>query len=741
MKLAKGFKPSAQQKKALNIVNNTNKSCFIYGRAGTGKSSFIEYLKLNTNKKYICLSRNGMAARLIEGQTIHSFFKFPPRTLLKDNDPDVNPKNKNKIDLYSGIDLIIIDEISNVECDLLHSIDKVLRIKRDKDVPFGGTQMVFLGDFFQIAPIEPKIKSERDAFYNDYKGIWFFDCEGFEELRPEFIEFEYVHRHKDRELRDKLESIRRNDITNETLEYFNKRCIPGASPKSIAVCCTNQQVSEYNDDYLSKIPGEEFSYKAEFKNFYGNDADLKEMPTNPNLRLKIGMRVMLLNNDVNWKNGDFGVVTDLTTNSIKIKIYVNGKLSNIKYSIQKHTWEKYKYKRIKIDDGKYSYEPHVDGFFKQFPIKVARASTIHKSQGQTYDEILVDFGTGAFSHGQAYVALSRVKTYEGLFLKKPLKKTDILFDNRVLKFYRKYFTDTLFQNDNDLDEEILIPFDDSNLKKKTNNTEVLIDNKSTHDQTHMFDNVLKEGNFYHLRSEFQSYNSYTTFFVYDKSFQIKNKLSGTLINIYMFDMFFKRGIKTLYKYNSDIMPAVLDFDKMVEIEEDNAYRDGHDKFNHIWDGNFFVNEYSNYNWGLGTDDPESEPKDCVIDYKYCRIKEIISKFDHDSFFFEGLVPRNSNFIPGYVYQDKKPPFKEYTITKDNSDKSFEYSDELNKATRFYNDADDFINLTLQDNVRHEVDVNNFEIINESSTTLEKIFKQFKKIDEDDTNSYMQEVPF
>ena len=740
MKLAKGFKPSAQQKKALDIVNNTNKSCFIYGRAGTGKSSFIEYLKINTNKKYICLSRNGMAARLIEGQTIHSFFKFPPRTLLKDNDPDVNPKNKNKIDLYSGIDLIIIDEISNVECDLLHSIDKVLRIKRDKDEPFGGTQMVFLGDFFQIAPIEPKIKSERDAFYNDYKGIWFFDCEGFEELKPEFIEFEHVHRHKDKELRDKLESIRRNDITNETLEYFNKRCIPGASPKSIAVCCTNQQVSEYNDDYLSKIPGEEFSYKAEFKNFYGNDADLKEMPTNPNLRLKIGMRVMLLNNDVNWKNGDFGVVTDLTTNSVKIKIYVNGKLSNIKYSIQKHTWEKYKYKRIKNDDGKYSYEPHVDGFFKQFPIKVARASTIHKSQGQTYDEILVDFGTGAFSHGQAYVALSRVKTYEGLFLKKPLKKTDILFDNRVLKFYRKYFTDTLFQNDNDLDEEILIPFDDSNLKKKTNNNEVLIDNKSTHDQTHMFDIVHKEGNFYHLRSEFHRYNPYTTFFVYDKSFQIKNKLSGTLINIYMFDMFFKRGIKTLYKYNSDIMPAVLDFDKMVEIEEYYAYRDGHDKFNHIWDGDLFVNEYSNYNWGLGTDDPESEPKDSVIDYEYCQIKEIISKLDHDSFFFEGLVPRNSNFIPGYVYQDKKPPFKEYTIIKDNIDKSFEYSDELNKATRFYNNADDFINLTLQDNMRHEVDVNNFEIINESNATLEIIFKQFKKID-DDTNDYMLDEPF
>ena len=455
MKLPPGFKPSAQQKKAFDIVESKNKSCFIYGRAGTGKSSFIEYFKRNTNKNYICLSRNGLAARLIGGQTIHSFFRFPPRTLLKDNDPDVNPTNKNKKDLYPDLDLIIIDEISNVECDLLHSIDKVLRIKRNSKKPFGGTQMLFLGDFFQIAPIEPKISSEREAFFNDYKGIWFFDCDGFNELAPNFINFEHVHRHKDKEFRNKLEAIRRNDLSKSTIEYFNKRCfeLKNVPSTAIAICCTNMQVTKYNEHYLSEIPGKITTYKANYKNFKGNDNDLKEMPTNPNLNLKVGVRVMMLNNEPNWNNGDFGVVTSLSNSEIKVKIYNNNKLSKIEYTLEKHVWEKYKYKRIKnSDDGKYRYKPVVDGFFKQYPIKVARASTIHKSQGQTYNEILVDFGNGAFSHGQAYVALSRVKTYEGLFLRKAIKESDIKFDIRVIEFYRKHFEDTLFDISVESDE-------------------------------------------------------------------------------------------------------------------------------------------------------------------------------------------------------------------------------------------------------------------------------------------------
>jgi len=458
MKLPSNFRPSKQQKKAFEIINNTNKSCFIYGRAGTGKSSFIQYLKKNTNKNLITLARTGLAARLIEGQTIHSFFNFSHTTILK-NDDSLKIQNKKKIDYYKDLDLILIDEISNVECDLLSSIDKHLKIMRNNPKePFGGTQIIFLGDFFQIAPIGPTNSDESEAFHNDYNGIWFFDCEGFKELKPEFIEFEHVHRHKDKLLRNNLESIRRNDINKEVFNYFNNRVIENmvdVPPTAIAVCCTNTQVINYNDDYFNKLqeqyPNEKiYTYKAEYKNYKGNDRKLGDMPTSPNLNLMKGARVMMLNNTKSWKNGTFAKISDISDDHIKVKLYdeMTNKLLNIEYFVTKHTWTKYKFIKGNKDlkTGKYKYIKQPYGFFEQYPIKVARAITVHKSQGQTFDEVLVDFGRGAFAHGQAYVALSRVKTIAGLYLKKPLKSEDIIFDKRVLNFYQKYFTDTLFDN-------------------------------------------------------------------------------------------------------------------------------------------------------------------------------------------------------------------------------------------------------------------------------------------------------
>ena len=458
MKLPTGFKPSKQQKKAFEIINNTTKSCFIYGRAGTGKSSFVEYLKKNTKKNLITLARTGLAARLIGGQTIHSFFKFSHTTILKD-DESLEDKNYEKVDHFKDLDLILIDEISNVECDLLSAIDKYLRIMRNNiNVPFGGTQIVFLGDFFQIAPIGPTESGESEAFHNDYEGIWFFDCAGFKELKPEFIEFEHVHRHKDKTLRNNLESIRRNNINTTILNYFNERVIKNmadVSPNAIAVCCTNTQVIDYNNDYFNKLqeayPDESlYTYKAIHKNYKGNDKNLGDMPTNPNLSLIKGARVMMLNNTKAWKNGTFAKISYADKDLIKVNLYdeLSNKLIDIDHIVSKHTWTKYRFIRGKknLKTGKYKYIKQEYGFFEQYPIKVARAITVHKSQGQTFDEVLVDFGRGAFAHGQAYVALSRVKTLDGLYLKRPLKSNDIKFDNRVLNFYQKYFTDTLFDN-------------------------------------------------------------------------------------------------------------------------------------------------------------------------------------------------------------------------------------------------------------------------------------------------------
>ena len=442
MELTKSFRPSNQQTEAFKSLEYSNDSAFIYGKAGSGKTTFIEYFRMNTKKNFVMLTFTGLAAVLIKGQTIHSFFQFPPRTLLKE-DIEVKVLSKRKAQINS-LDTLFIDEISTVSCDVLHSIDVVLREYRGIDKPFGGIQMVFVGDIFQIAPVPPRGVNESEAFANDYKSIWFFDCEGYIDLSPKFIKFEWVHRHLDKPFRDKLESIRRNDIDANTLNYFNEKVNVPIPPSAIALCTTNAQVDSYNGNYMGQIDQKEVRFIGESKNFKES-----EMPTDKELALKKSARVMILKNDSQdrWVNGTFAVITELTMTSIKIKIILsNGKYSK-EYQILPETWEKYDYQLVKDEEAKKDkYKPVVVGYFKQYPIRVARATTIHKSQGQTFENVLVDFGSsGAFTHGQAYVALTRVKSHDGLFLKVPLRQSDVKFDPRVIDFYKKNFTDTLFE--------------------------------------------------------------------------------------------------------------------------------------------------------------------------------------------------------------------------------------------------------------------------------------------------------
>jgi len=456
MELTNSFRPSKQQVEALKVLEETNDSVFIYGRAGSGKTTFIEYFRKNTKKNFVTLTFTGLAAVLIKGQTIHSFFQFPPRTLLKE-DPDVKVLSK-RIAQIKSLDILFIDEISTVSCDVLHSIDSVLREYRDVNKPFGGIQIAFVGDIFQIAPVPPKGMNENQAFANDYKSIWFFDCEGYIELNPTFIQFEWIHRHLDKGFRDKLEAIRRNDINANTLNYFNEKVNVTIPPSSIALCATNAQVDNYNINYMDQIDHKEIKFIGESKNFKES-----EMPTDKELVLKKSARIMILKNDSQdrWVNGTFAVITELTPSSIKIKtILSNGKYSK-EYEILQDKWEKYDYQLVKDEDAKKDrYKPVVIGYFKQYPIRVARATTIHKSQGQTFDNVLVDFGSrGAFAHGQAYVALTRVKLHEGLFLKVPLKESDVRFDPRVINFYKQHFTDTLFDKPNGSGPtETIVPF-------------------------------------------------------------------------------------------------------------------------------------------------------------------------------------------------------------------------------------------------------------------------------------------
>ena len=435
MKLPAGFRPSKQQRIAFDSIENSTNSCFIYGAAGSGKSSFIQYFRNNTAKTTITLTFTGLAAILIGGQTIHSFFQLPPRILLK-GDKEVKVKNK-RLNQIKELDVLIIDEISTVSCDVLHSVDVLLREYRNNDVPFGGIQMVFIGDFFQISPVEPRGTNEWAAFKNDYKSVWFFDCEGYEDLDPDFIEFSHIHRQKDKELLNKLESIRQNQFDSTTLSYFNKRVGIKVPPSAIALCSTNKKVDEYNNTYLSKINRKSFTYIGISKNFKEN-----EMPTDKELVLKEGARVMMIHNDPlkRWVNGSFAFISHLSKNKIKIKLI--GLKNPKEHELELEKWKKYDYqldKDYKQKLKKDRYKAVEIGFFKQYPIRIARASTIHKAQGQTFENILIDLDSGAFSHGQTYVALSRTKTYEGIHIKNHIKETDIKFDNKVVSYYNKNF--------------------------------------------------------------------------------------------------------------------------------------------------------------------------------------------------------------------------------------------------------------------------------------------------------------
>ena len=432
--LPKGFRPVAEQKKVFDLLNDTSSSMFLSGRAGTGKTSLIEYFRSRTKKNYLVLTHTGLAAVLARGRTIHSFFRLPHGLLLK-GDREIK-KISSLSAILENLDMIIIDEISTVRCDLLNAIDESIRKYRNPELPFGGIQMVFVGDIYQIPPVAPNTQSERDAFEQQYDGIWFFYNDAFRELENniEFIELKTNHRQKDEILRNRLRDILEGNVSPELLAYFNSRKIDNNNnivpPSSaIALCPTNLLVNEYNDRYLSKLKGEEFSFYAEHKNFMAN-----EMPTEEKLILKENARVMMLNNDSEgrWVNGTFATIRILKKDSIFITVS-GPRGENGPYEVQKHTWDKYKYPFI---NGKPTRKN--DGFFTQFPVRLARAITIHKSQGQTFENVYLDMGRGSFTHGQSYVALSRVKELNGLYLKEPIKKEDIIFDDAIYDFTRKH---------------------------------------------------------------------------------------------------------------------------------------------------------------------------------------------------------------------------------------------------------------------------------------------------------------
>lgn len=419
---------------ALHIMEETNKNVFITGKAGTGKSTLLQYFRNTTKKNIAVLAPTGVAAVNVKGQTIHSFFGFKP-DITPDIVKEIKPIDKT---IYKRIDAIVIDEISMVRADLLDCIDVFLRLHgKKKSLPFGGIQMIFIGDLYQLPPVVTS--REKHFFIGHYKSPYFFDAIAIEAgLEMEFIELSKVYRQRDEGFLRLLNAIRNNNASDVDLEDINSRYIPdfkeADSDFYIHLTTTNDLASTINNERLSMINGKVYSYYGSLK----GDFEIKSLPTSMEISLKIGAQVMLLNNDSmgRWINGTIGRVIDIEKGfKGEPDIIWVGLSDGEKVDVMPYRWEMYEFhydkkSGIVISD--------VVGTFTQYPLKLAWAVTIHKSQGMTFDRVIIDIGKGTFSHGQLYVALSRCTTLYGIVLKRTIAKKHIFMDRRVVDFVTKY---------------------------------------------------------------------------------------------------------------------------------------------------------------------------------------------------------------------------------------------------------------------------------------------------------------
>lgn len=421
-------------------MEKTREHVLITGRAGTGKSTLLTHFRNKTNKNIVVLAPTGVAAVNVQGQTIHSFFGFKPTTTLK-KVRSIKPRNK---EIYQRIDTIVIDEISMVRADLLDCIDVFLRKwGREKGVAFGGIQMVFIGDLYQLPPI--LMGEEKHAFQDKYDSPYFFSSMVmnepqknmlFEGFSFSFVELEKIYRQKEDYFVKLLNAVRNNTVTHEMIQKLNERCdqdLISEKQNYITLTTTNAMADVENTNKLEKLKGKEFSFDAKL----GGQIEKNTFPADEELIIKIGAQVMMLNNDKEgrWVNGTVGIVTEVLSKDKDepervVVALENGEDVEVK---PKH-WEVFKFE---YDTETKAVVSESVGSFEQYPMRLAWAVTIHKAQGKTFDHVIIDMGRGAFTTGQTYVALSRCTSFEGLIFKRPLRKSDVIIDDHIVKFVTK----------------------------------------------------------------------------------------------------------------------------------------------------------------------------------------------------------------------------------------------------------------------------------------------------------------
>mgnify|MGYP000880806205 CR=1 FL=1 len=417
-----GLEMTKEFKLALKLMERTKENLFITGKAGTGKSTLLKYFCEHTAKSVVILAPTGVAAVNIGGVTIHSFFQFPFGVV---DEKDVKYLF-NKQEIFRNLETLIIDEISMVRADLMQAIDYALRLNTGRKSPFGGVQIIVFGDLYQLSPVV-KRGPEADYLQEKYGGIYFFNAPACQRAKIKKIQLTHIFRQADDHFKTLLNRVRDNQLTSEDLLELNKRRRDyNSKAPIITLASINAVADEINQAKLAELKDREFSYLARVM----GEFEESNYPAEGEIRLKEGAQIMMIKNDHKnprrWVNGSLGIIEKLTADSITVNI------DNESHKLDMAEWEIFDYK---FDLETKKIQKSSKGYFLQWPVKLAWAMTIHKSQGKTFQRVIVDLGRGAFAHGQTYVALSRCTNLEQLYLKQPLRFGDVILDAEVSKFH------------------------------------------------------------------------------------------------------------------------------------------------------------------------------------------------------------------------------------------------------------------------------------------------------------------